>query len=66
MGTGENKSKNKIKNFYEQLYSKKIPRTFTNYSTAELIKYTNNAFLATKISFINSFKFMRKNSWCKC
>ena len=54
MGTEENKSKNKIKIFYEQLYSKKIPRTFTNYSTAELIKYTNNAFLATKISFINS------------
>jgi len=54
MGTEENKSKNKIKFFYEQLYSKKIPRTFTNYSTAELIKYTNNAFLATKISFINS------------
>jgi len=54
MGTEENKSKNKIKYFYEQLYSKKIPRTFTNYSTAELIKYTNNAFLATKISFINS------------
>ena len=54
MGTEENKSKNKIKFFYEQLYSKKIPRTFTNYSTAELIKYTNNAFLATKITFINS------------
>jgi len=54
MGTEEIKSQNKIKLFYEKLYSKKIPRTFTNYSTAELIKYSNNAFLATKISFINS------------
>jgi UDPglucose 6-dehydrogenase len=54
MGTKESKSKNKITNFYAQLYNKKIPRIFTNYSTAELIKYSNNAFLATKISFINS------------
>jgi len=54
MGTKESISKNKIKNFYSQLYSKKIPRIFTNFSTAELIKYSNNAFLATKISFINS------------
>lgn len=54
MGTEEIKSKNKIKSFYEKLYSKKIPRNFTNFSSAELIKYSNNAFLATKISFINS------------
>ncbi|RZD44079.1 MAG: UDP-glucose 6-dehydrogenase, partial [Thaumarchaeota archaeon] len=54
MGTKESKSKNKITNFYAQVYNKKIPRIFTNYSTAELIKYSNNAFLATKISFINS------------
>jgi UDPglucose 6-dehydrogenase len=54
MGTKESKSKNKIMNFYAQLYNKKIPRISTNYSTAELIKYSNNAFLATKISFINS------------
>lgn len=54
MGTEESKSKNKIKNFYSKLYSKKIPKIFTNFSTAELIKYSNNAFLATKISFINS------------
>ena len=54
MGTNEIKSKNKIKSFYKKLYSKKIPRIFTNYSSAELIKYSNNAFLATKISFINS------------
>ena len=54
IGCEDLKSKNKIKNFYKKIYSEKIPRTFTNYSTAELIKYTNNAFLATKITFINS------------
>ena len=54
IGCEDLKSKNKIKNFYKKIYSEKIPRTFTNFSTAELIKYSNNAFLATKISFINS------------
>ena len=54
IGTEEIKSKNKIQSIYKKLYSKQIPRIFTNFSSAELIKYTNNAFLATKISFINS------------
>lgn len=54
MGCEDPKSQNKIKNFYKKIYSEKIPRNFTNFSTAELIKYSNNAFLATKISFINS------------
>ena len=54
IGCEDSKSQNKINNFYKKLYPKKIPRSFTNFSTAELIKYSNNAFLATKISFINS------------
>ncbi|MDC0173687.1 nucleotide sugar dehydrogenase [Nitrosopumilus sp.] len=54
MGCEDPKSQYKIKNFYKKLYSEKIPRNYTNFSTAELIKYSNNAFLATKISFINS------------
>lgn len=36
------------------LYGKiKCPKVFTNPRTAEMIKYASNAFLATKISFIN-------------
>jgi UDPglucose 6-dehydrogenase len=37
--------------FYKQ---QKIPLIRTNLPTAELIKYANNAFLATKISYINT------------
>lgn len=40
-------------NFYKKLYGTKIKTIITNHQTAELIKYANNSFLATKISFIN-------------
>tara|TARA_Y100000590_G_scaffold43848_1_gene46720 strand:+ start:43720 stop:45033 length:1314 start_codon:yes stop_codon:yes gene_type:complete len=43
----------KLKKFYSKLYKKNIPTITTNHSNAELIKYANNSFLATKISFIN-------------
>lgn len=50
---GQNDAKEKIMQFYKNMYKKKIPVILTNYETAELIKYANNSFLATKISFIN-------------
>lgn len=55
IGSNDEKSFKIMKNFYEKFYRpKKIPIVKTNAQTAELIKYANNSFLATKISFINT------------
>lgn len=42
-----------IKDIYRPLYLVETPFIITNLETAELIKYASNAFLATKITFIN-------------
>ncbi|MBA2848560.1 UDP-glucose/GDP-mannose dehydrogenase family protein [Thermosulfuriphilus ammonigenes] len=42
-----------VKDIYRPLYLIETPFVITNLETAELIKYASNAFLATKISFIN-------------
>lgn len=42
-----------MKELYSPLYLIETPFVITDVRSAELIKYTSNAFLATKISFIN-------------
>jgi UDPglucose 6-dehydrogenase len=42
-----------LKDLFSPLYLVEVPFVVTNVATAELIKYASNAFLATKISFIN-------------
>jgi len=42
-----------MKDLYSPLYLIETPIVLTNVETAEMIKYASNAFLATKISFIN-------------
>ena len=42
-----------VKEIYRPLYLNETPFVITSLETAELIKYACNAFLATKISFIN-------------
>ena len=42
-----------LRDLYSPLYLVEVPFVIANVSTAELIKYAANAFLATKISFIN-------------
>lgn len=54
LGTEDKKTKTKLNSFFKKIYPKHIPIVNTNFTTAEFIKYSNNAFLATKISFINS------------
>jgi UDPglucose 6-dehydrogenase len=55
IGSDDNASIQKLRKLYEKIYGNKIPKVVScSTSTAEIIKYANNAFLATKISFINS------------
>jgi len=53
IGCNDEKSKRILKNLYSPLTSKGAKFVSTNRRAAELIKYASNAFLATKITFIN-------------
>ena len=54
VGTQDPATLERMERLVDASYPAKTPRFFTNFATSELIKYSNNAFLATKISFINS------------
>lgn len=47
-----------MKEIYGPLHSLEVPFVVTNVESAELIKYAANAFLATKISFINEIALL--------
>jgi UDPglucose 6-dehydrogenase len=53
IGTESEKASNIMRELYAPLYLIEAPIILTNVPTAEMIKYASNAFLATKISFIN-------------
>ncbi|WP_440919551.1 UDP-glucose dehydrogenase family protein [Candidatus Pelagibacter sp.] len=53
VGSNDEKSKKILRNLYSPLISKGAKYVSTNRRAAELIKYASNAFLATKITFIN-------------
>jgi UDPglucose 6-dehydrogenase len=53
IGSNDKKSNLILKNLYSPLVSKGAKYISTNRRAAELIKYASNAFLATKITFIN-------------
>jgi len=53
IGANDKKSANILRNLYSPLISKGAKFVSTNRRAAELIKYAANAFLATKITFIN-------------
>ena len=52
LGGYRTKFMKKTEKFFSQ-FNPNVPIIITNHQTAEMIKYANNSFLATKISFIN-------------
>lgn len=58
IGTESESAKAVMKDIYRPLYLLETPMVNTTIETAELIKYASNAFLATKISYINSMGYL--------
>ena len=58
IGSNSTKAINLVQDIYEPLFLRDTPVIKTTHETAELIKYSTNAFLATKISFINEIALL--------
>lgn len=52
-GTTSDRARSVLRELYRPLYLNETPMLFTSRETSELIKYASNAFLATKVTFIN-------------
>jgi UDPglucose 6-dehydrogenase len=61
IGAEDEQSTAIMKDLYRPLYLNETPVVITNVPTAELSKYAGNAFLATKISFINEVANLCEN-----
>lgn len=55
LGSEDQNSAQKVAEIYRESINKGAPVIYTDFATAELVKVAANAFLATKISFINAF-----------
>src|SRR5580693_7346204 len=55
VGSSDPRARDVMAELYRPLYLNAAPILFVDRRTAELIKYAANAFLATKITFINEF-----------
>ena len=62
IGTSSNKANNIMRNLYLPIIKKKNKYFHTSRRAAELIKYASNAFLATKISYINEISNLCEKS----
>ena len=60
LGGYETKYMKKAKKIFSKIHPG-VPIVVTNHQTAEMIKYANNSFLATKISFINQLSNICQN-----
>ena len=61
VGTDDARARALLTELYRPLYLNAAPLVYVNRRTAELIKYASNAFLATKITFINEIADL-----CEC
>jgi len=50
---GKQMDTDKVEKLYRWRFGESIPVIKTNYETAEMIKYMNNCYFATKVSFLN-------------
>ena len=48
--------------YFIKRFGSSIPIIHSNYETAEMVKYMNNCFLATKVSFLNEMKQLAEKS----
>lgn len=58
VGTRSERARNVMGEIYRPLFLREFPILYTDLETAELIKYAANAFLATKITFINEIALL--------
>jgi len=59
---GRKKDTTKVAELYRWRFGNSVPCIETNFNTAEMIKYMNNCFFATKISFLNEMKLIADKS----
>jgi UDPglucose 6-dehydrogenase len=53
VGIDTARAEERLRQVYQPILQASVPAVFTTIESAELIKYASNAFLATKLSFIN-------------
>ena len=59
---GRKRNTTKVAELYRWRFGSSVPCIETNFNTAEMIKYMNNCFFATKISFLNEMKLIADKS----
>ncbi len=62
VGTDSKRAEEVMRELYRPLFLNQTPVVFVSPETSELIKYASNAFLATKITFINEIADMCEKS----
>ena len=54
IGVEDGRAEKQLRDFFRPMIDAGVPLVVTDYATAELVKVAANAFLATKISFVNA------------